>query len=638
MTFPLLNRLLLFLLWLAAARPGYGQDSRAVIDSLQRQLAATPADTNRVLLLDELCWQLSSSDLTQATAYGEQGLALAWQLHYRMGRLKCLTDLGNCATHAANVPAGTRYYLQALRLAGQAPARPDIQGYAYNGLANLHILQHEYAEAQQNLEQALVLARQTHSVADRALFGSNLGNVLRLRKQYPQAEYQLQQGLALYDSLGNREGQANSLTNLAQLAFDQHQLGPARRYIQQANTLSRQHGLDYYLGVNLDLLASVEMEAGHLDLAATASQQALRYARQTSNAEIEANCYVTLARISARQKNFQQAYAWQQQYTAAHDSLVNTSKNAEIAALRIRFGTEQKEARIRALTQQQQVQRLRAAQAQSRLWTLRLALAGAVLALAAGGWLYLQLRRNRAELHNKNVALEASTRSKDRLYALIAHDLRGPVIAFAGAAELMSHHLRRGAADQVLRLTAHVRQSAQALHGLLDNLLGWAVAQSGELAYRPTPLAAATLLAECHDLYRPAAEAADVSLHLDAPAALQLCADSNMAHLIVRNLVGNALQVTPPGGQVTLVAAPLPADAAWVRLSVVDTGPGLSDEQISALLAADRQPHAPAAQGHGGAGLGLLVCRAFAERHGGRFGLESTPGVGTTAWVTLPAA
>jgi signal transduction histidine kinase len=637
MIFPLRNWLLL-LLSLAPALRGVGQDSAAVIDSLQRRLAAAPADTSRVLLLDELCWQLSNSNLTQAAAYGRQGLALARRLHYRTGEIKCLNDLGNCASYAANFPDGTRYYLAALRLASQAPVRLDIMGYAYNGLSNLHLQQQEYPEAQQNLEQALRLAHQTRSIPDRALFGGNLGNVLRLRKQYDKADYYLQKALVLYDSLGNDLGKASCLTNLAQLAADQHHWVPARQYANQAIAISRVIGHDYYLGVNLELLGSVALATGNLAAAETLTRQALAYARSTGNAEVVASCYLTLARISAKTGNFQQAYSWQNQYTAAHDSLSNSTKNAEIAALRVRFDTEQKETRILALTQQQQVQQLRADQAQSRLWTLLLALAGTLLALLAGGQLYLKLRRNRAELHDKNTALEASTRSKDCLYALIAHDLRGPVIAFAGAAELMSHHLRRGAADQVLRLTAHVRQSAQALHGLLDNLLGWAVAQSGELAYHPVPLAADALLAECRDLYLPAAEAADVALHLHAPTILQLCADSNMAHLIVRNLVGNALQATPPGGQVTLAAAALPADKAWVRLSVADTGAGLSTEQIKNLLAADRQPHAPATQGSGGAGLGLLVCRAFAERHGGHFGLESIPGAGTTAWVTLPAA
>jgi signal transduction histidine kinase len=162
------------------------------------------------------------------------------------------------------------------------------------------------------------------------------------------------------------------------------------------------------------------------------------------------------------------------------------------------------------------------------------------------------------------------------------------------------------------------------------------VAQTGELSYHPEPLPVLALLRECLDLYQPAAEAADVQLHLTAPDKLTLHADHNMAHLILRNLVGNALQITPRGGHVSLSATLVPHTDKWIRLAVTDTGPGLAPEQLAALLAPDRQPHAPGRQ-RGGAGLGLLLCRAFAERHGGQFGIDSAPGQGSTAWVTLPS-
>jgi signal transduction histidine kinase len=622
--------LLFLLLHSAWAQPG------SLVDSLRRRLAAAPADTSRVLLLDELCWQLSTSDLKQATDLGRQGLALARQLRYRTGEMKCLTDLGNCAAYASDHTGGTRYFLQALSLAQQQPQHLGIMGFAYNGLANLSIDQQEYAEAQRHLEHALALTRRTHSAADRALFGGNLANVLRSRKQFAAAEAHFRQALHLYDSLGNQLGRASCLTNMAQMAADRVQYAQARQAASQAIAASRVLGNDYYLGVNYELLGNLEMLAGRFPQANEMTYRALDYARRTGNAEVVANCYLTLARIEEQRGDFRQAYTWQHHYQTMHDSVVNSGKNAEIANLRVQFDTEQKESRIRELTQQSQVQQLRAERQQSRFYTLLLVLLGAAVALAAVALLYLKLRRNRAELHDKNRALEASTHSKDRLYALIAHDLRSPVIAFAGAAELMAHHLRRGAADQMLRLTDHVRQSAQTLHHLLDNLLGWAVAQTGELSCHPEPLAIGTLLQECRDLYQPAAEAADISLHLVAPAHLVLLADHNMAHLMLRNLVSNALEATPRGGHVTLSAAPIPHAPHWLKLAATDTGPGLTPALIADLLAPDRQPHAPGRH-RGGAGLGLLLCRAFAERHGGQFGLDSVPGQGTTAWVTLPA-
>ncbi|WP_165903892.1 tetratricopeptide repeat-containing sensor histidine kinase [Hymenobacter gummosus] len=368
------------------------------LDSLRQRLHTGPADTNRVLVLDELCWQLSNSDLRQATAYGKQGLQLARRLGYRRGQLKCLTDLGNCALYSADYLAGTRYFLAALKLAQQPPANAQIIGFAYNGLASLHLLQKEYPEAQRYLEQALAQARQRRSAADEALFAGNLGNVLRLRGQVAPARQQLTRALALYDSLGNALGQTSCLTNLAQLAYDQHRYEQARQYAQQAIRLAAADDNLYYLGVNYALLGGIEQALGHWAAAQQASRKGLAYARHSDNTEVVAECYADLASLSQKQGDYRQAYAWQQRYLAAHDSLLNTAKTEEIAALRVRYDTEQKELRIRTLTQQTQVQELRAGQQQRSQLQAVLLLAGAAVLVTVGVLAYLSQRRRLARL------------------------------------------------------------------------------------------------------------------------------------------------------------------------------------------------------------------------------------------------
>jgi len=435
-----------------------GVAQTTAIDSLRRHLATLPADTNRVNALDELCWQLSNSDLPQAVTYGKQGLALAERLHFRRGQLKCLNDLGNCASYATDFPAGTRYFLAALRLARQPPQNLRIMGFAYNGLANLNIPQKEYAQGQQNLEQALALTRRTHSVADRSLFESSLGNVLRLRGRYNSARYYLRSSLALSDSLGNDLIHLNSLNNLAQLAYDQHQPAEARQYIQQALAESRALDHDYYLGVNLSLLSAIELDAGHLQQATAAAQQALTYAQRTGNADVMAECYQTLASIKARQNDFRAAYKWFRLYKTTWDSLSSSEKNAEIAALRVRFDTEQKENRIRALTQQAQVQRLRAAQQQSRLLALLLGLVA--VGLAGGGILMFAAQRRRL----------ARVLREERLRSRIAADLHDEVGTMLTRISLQAEMLRQNQPEvspALDRLLGNSRAAARTMRDIV---------------------------------------------------------------------------------------------------------------------------------------------------------------------------
>ena len=105
--------------------------------------------------------------------------------------------------------------------------------------------------------------------------------------------------------------------------------------------------------------------------------------------------------------------------------------------MQVRFETERKESRIRALTQQAQLRQAQAARRQQQLWALAAVLATVLLGAGVGAILYVRLRRSRA-------ALATMTESKDRLYALVAHDLRGPMHALAGLSGMIATYVRRG--------------------------------------------------------------------------------------------------------------------------------------------------------------------------------------------------
>ena len=134
--------------------PARAQSDAELIDSLRQRLSSAPPDTNRVQLLDELCWQLNKTDLAQARRYGEQGLRLARQPGNQRGELGCLNGLGTCCFYAGDYPASTRYYLAARRLAERLGHR-RIESFAYNGLANIQTERQELAAAQDNYEAAL---------------------------------------------------------------------------------------------------------------------------------------------------------------------------------------------------------------------------------------------------------------------------------------------------------------------------------------------------------------------------------------------------------------------------------------------------------------------------------------------------
>ncbi|MDO7849283.1 HAMP domain-containing sensor histidine kinase [Hymenobacter sp. M29] len=332
-----------------------------------------------------------------------------------------------------------------------------------------------------------------------------------------------------------------------------------------------------------------------------------------------------LARAYAGQGRYDSAFWAQQRADALADSLRGRQQRAAVAEAETRYRTSLKEIRIRELL---------AAEVQER-HQKKLAWAGAALLallLAVAAYALLLTRR----LAHR---LRAARATQNRLYAVIGHDLRGPLTAIEGLATLLDYYRQPALADPAAldELATEVRHTARQLTGLLDNLLHWAANQSGDLAYRPEALVAAELLQESAALYAPAARAQQVAVEVAvSPGLPPLWADRNMVLTQLRNLLGNALRVAPPGSTITLSAA---YTAPSLVLSVADTGPGLSAAQLAALASGGSATGlAPRLAGQQGTGLGLPLVRQLAQRQGGAFWLESTLGQGTVARLVLPMA
>ncbi|WP_375433647.1 ATP-binding protein [uncultured Hymenobacter sp.] len=628
--------------------------SPAVLDSLQRQLALTkPTDTLRVLLLDELCWNLSHSDLPRARRYAEQGIALAQKLNYPRGEARCHNDLGTCLALAGSADEALRQHLAALRLFETLGMRKAM-GYAYNGIAKCHILHNHLATAATFYRKGLLLAEQRHDSADQALFLSNLADLALQQDNSHQASEYIRRALLLFTILDNFSGQANSLFTLGKVQARQQQPDSARTSLLEALMLYRVLGDEYGLSGTYTYLSSVLQAQQQLRPALDAAKLGMRYARQVGSPERLQNAYQQLAENYAALGQYQGAYVMQQRFQRLRDSLVTDVNTRAMATLQSRYNAREQEDNIRLLTQRQKVTQLRADRDEDQVRLLGVIVGGLLLLVAVGSLLYGQLLRGRQELaaqHKlvaaKNSALENAAHelrqladSKARLYAIIAHDLRGPVMAFAGVTELINFYQRTNDQEGLRHLPELVRESAQSLNGLLDNLLNWAVSQTGELSCQPERLPIRELLSECYELFQTSAHSNRIQLQYSADPQLVLYADQNMVRTILRNLVGNALKFTPTGGTIRLQATPDTTDPTQICVSVTDTGPGMPISQLKQVLH-PQQPQLRVTTSDGraqGTGLGLQLCRTFAECHGGTLGMSAGPEGGAVVWVTLPIA
>jgi signal transduction histidine kinase len=246
-----------------------------------------------------------------------------------------------------------------------------------------------------------------------------------------------------------------------------------------------------------------------------------------------------------------------------------------------------------------------------------------------------RMRRDAAARERRAEAAEAASRAKSELLTNLSHELRTPINATLGYLELIELGLRGPVTAEQAQDIHRVRRSQQHLLSIIDNILTYSRMEAGRVEYAFEAVHAHELLAGIGELIAPQAWAKSLAYNY-APCASDLVvrADRTRLRQVVLNLLTNAVKFTPVGGRIGLSCEAAGGD---LRIRVTDTGPGVPPEQVEAMFAPFVQLEQGLTRRHEGTGLGLAISRDLARGMGGDLTVESTPGVGSTFTLTLPA-
>jgi signal transduction histidine kinase len=238
-----------------------------------------------------------------------------------------------------------------------------------------------------------------------------------------------------------------------------------------------------------------------------------------------------------------------------------------------------------------------------------------------------QLRKLAEELSNLNAL-------KDKLYSIIAHDLRSPFNSILGFAELLSNSYDEFTDDQRRQFSNTISLASKSAFNLLENLLEWANVQLGHIKFNPAPVNLNAQTDTVFTLLALSAGNKNIQLVNRVLESIVVFADQNMLLAILRNLVSNGIKFTRNGGRVEVNAR---FEKGFHVITVSDDGVGMSEMQLSKLFQIDKLISTRGTSDEKGTGLGLILCHEFVIRHGGDLRVESKEGEGTRFIVTLPA-
>ena len=237
------------------------------------------------------------------------------------------------------------------------------------------------------------------------------------------------------------------------------------------------------------------------------------------------------------------------------------------------------------------------------------------------------------QLEVYSTKLLATNNSKDKFFSILAHDLRGPLGSALGWSELLIQEVDSLPKEQIHKMSSMVYESVNTAFSLLTNLLEWGRTQSGKMAFTPKLIPLSELVEEIVCLLNGLAQLKFITIKNLIPPDHVVLADRNMLTTIIRNLISNAIKYTNLNGNISISSR---ANNQLCQIAVSDDGVGMTDEKIEQLFQIENSISSPGTNEEKGTGLGLILCKEFVEKHGGKIWVDSQMGQGSTFYFILP--
>lgn len=244
------------------------------------------------------------------------------------------------------------------------------------------------------------------------------------------------------------------------------------------------------------------------------------------------------------------------------------------------------------------------------------------------------IETQRQNLLNKNKELQELIATRDRLFSIISHDIKGPIHYIIGYSGLLIDSVSKSGDPEAEVHARYISESIDELNSVLENLLEWSNLQQNKTIFSPERINLKQLVDSALRLYKKIALQKSVTIENEIDDNIFVVVDKYMIATVLRNLLINALKYSYKNGLITIKAKP---NENGVVLSVIDRGVGISKEKIPILFSIQKKKTTKGTDDEKGSGLGLILCKEYIEKHNSHIHIESTPGKGTTVSFFMPA-
>ncbi len=602
-------------------------------------------------------------------------------------------EMGNIYLNVNNFSESLRRYLLALKLRQSYGKEDDIARTMVN-IALVYRKIGLHKNAQKYVEDAKKLVENIEVKSDlRIYIYQNLGHIMYDQKKFEEAIKTYRIALDLSEKKGDETQIVKLLKNIAQCSLEWGKISQARNAITQSIKIALRNNQNNELAESYNTLGNIERAAKNYQLAISHFNLAAEKYQKASNLEGKALClrkigeiqiiqknykeaqkkinqsinigiqsknyylvsfgYQTLSELFKKQGNYAKALALYQKHIGIRDSLESIKLSEKNMEAHLNLELDKTKSEIKLIESEVETLRTRVELDKERLDRQRtqrkllITLVAFLLFIAISALFLFNQKKNLARLQREKyeevsrindmlvksqAELQQTIKTKDKLFSIIAHDLRSPFTALLGLSEVLASNAENLKVDEVKDFALHINKSANEVLSLTENLLSWARSQTGKLTLSPKTTNLKELLNKTASIARIPAQEKSIDIEISCSDDLTLFVDEDTLTTTIRNLLSNAIKFTPTGGKITVRVF---RNTSEIAIQVSDTGVGIAPENINKLFKLDGFT-TKGTNSENGTGLGLMLCKEFTEANGGTISVQSIMNHGTTFTITFP--
>jgi signal transduction histidine kinase len=604
------------------------------------------SDTAYVDTLNSLAHAFYGINADSAFFYARNAINFAERTGYGRGESEGFRMLGNTYEMRGDYARMLDSYYRSLKVADSIGDNRLIAKANYN-ISLFYKQEGDYEEAQQIMEKVRESFRKGGDSAQSYLVLADLSDLAYRRRQYIPALRLGEEAMEAATRMKDEQAVATYNNAIGRILAAQGNFSGALSHYQRSLAFYLESDEKLGLTSTTNLLAQVYLSQKDYPEALRYAEQSLGLSRQLHRKQEIHEAAKVLADIYEAKGDDRRALTYYKLYKDYSDSLINDQSRKQVVAMAARYDFEKKESNLREDAAKKEALYQRRLRKDSQQISITV---GVIVFLSLLAFILMRsrmvnrrvnylLREKNEKIEEQKEALEhqavqllLNNQQKDKLFSIVAHDLRGPLNSLKGLLDFLKE--KQLSEQEISGMLAELRRNVDSSSELVGNLLFWASSQLDGIVVKPVVMPLQPLVRDTLALFAHQAEQKKVELREVMDPAPDALADKDMVQVVIRNLVSNAIKFCRPGDCVTIYSRQVGDE---IEIRVADNGIGMKEDALERIRRRESFTSYGTAK-EKGTGLGMLLCQEFTAANNGRFRVESDWGKGTCCYFTIPVA